>query len=118
MARARFVGEQETQGLTRQHGLINGSDLMGQRFHQRGRHGKQGTEQVGQANAMRFSRQAEQGAVAVETPGPALFHHIETRLVMAIQNLVRHTAIGTTIDQRQSIRTVPFHIDNRHQHIG
>ena len=40
--------------------------------------GEHRIEEVRKADAMCFGDQAEQGAVAVETPGSALFHRLYT----------------------------------------
>jgi len=111
-------GQQKTQGLARQHGFVDCGDLMGQRLHQRGVHGQHRIKQVGQANAVRLGREPKQGAVAVEAPGTARFHHLQTRLIVAIQDFFRHPPVGTAVNQGQCLRAVPFHIDHRHQHFG
>lgn len=71
LAGARVVGEKEAEWLARQHLLVNGGDLVGQRLDVGGVNGEQRVEQVGEADALRFGRQPEQGAIAVEGPGSA-----------------------------------------------
>jgi len=39
---------------------------------------------VSQPDAVRFGDEPEEGAVAVEAPGPTLLHDVEARLVVAI----------------------------------
>ena len=82
LAGAGVVGEQEAQRLARQHRLVDGRDLVRQRLDQRGVDGQHRIEQVRQADAMRLGDEAEQRAVAVEAPGPALLHDFEARLVV------------------------------------
>jgi hypothetical protein len=72
LAGARVVRQQEAQRLARQHGLIDGGDLVRQRIDDRGVHRQHRVEQVREADALGLGNQAEQRAVAVEAPGPAL----------------------------------------------
>jgi hypothetical protein len=69
LAGARVVGQQKPQRLPGEHGLVDGGDLVGRRIDQRGVDRQDGIEQMGQADAMGFRDQPEQGAVAVEAPG-------------------------------------------------
>jgi hypothetical protein len=43
--------------------------------------------------------QPEQFSIPVETPGPALFHDIDARLVMAVEKFVRYLALGSFISE-------------------
>ena len=63
LAGAGIVGEQETQRLARQHGLVDGRDLVRQRFDQRGVDGEHRVEQMRKADAMRLGDEAEQCAI-------------------------------------------------------
>ena len=62
LAGAGVVGQQEAQRLARQHGLVDGGDLVRQRLDQRGVHGQHRIEQVRQADAVGLGDQAEQRA--------------------------------------------------------
>ena len=77
LAGARVVGEQEAQRLARQHRLVDGRDLVRQRLDERGVDGEHGIEQVGEADALGLGDEAEERAVAVEAPGPALLDDLE-----------------------------------------
>ena len=72
LAGAGIVGEQEAQRLPRQHRLVDGGDLVRQRIDERGVDREDRIEQVREADAVRFGDEAEQRAVAVEAPRPAL----------------------------------------------
>jgi hypothetical protein len=82
LAGAGVVGQQEAQRLARQHGLVDGGDLVRQRLDDGGMHGQHRIEQVGQADALGLGNQAEQRAIAVETPGPALFDDFQRGFVV------------------------------------
>jgi len=83
--------------LTRQHGLVNGGNLVRQWVNNRGVDGEHRVEEVGKADAVRFGNQTEQRSVAVETPGAALLHEIETWLVVSIEKFVCHLARGRLV---------------------
>ena len=51
-----------------------------------------GIEEVREADAVRLGDEAEERAVAVEAPRPALLHDLEARLVVAVEDLVGHAA--------------------------
>jgi len=67
----RVVGEQKPEGLTRQHGLVDGCDLVRERFHQRCVDRENGVEEVREADAVRLGYEPEELSVAVETPRSA-----------------------------------------------
>ncbi len=93
LAGAGVVGEQEAQRLARQHRLVDGGDLVRQRLDQRGVDREHRIEQVGQADAVRLGDETEQRAVAVEAPRPARLDDLEARLVVPVEDLVRHAAV-------------------------
>ena len=113
LAGAGIVGKQEAQWLPRQHGLIDRRDLVWQRINNRGMDSEHRVEEVRKADAMCFGDQAEQGAVAVKTPGAALLHEIETWLVVSIEKLVCHPAGGRLVGKFEGLGTKPLHADDR-----
>ena len=52
LTRAGVVGQQKAQRLAGQHRLVDGRDLVRQRFDQGGVHGQHGVEEVGEADAV------------------------------------------------------------------
>ena len=60
LAGAGVVGEQEAQRLARQHGLVDGRDLVRQRFDDRGVDREHRVEEVREADALRLGDEAEQ----------------------------------------------------------
>ena len=92
LARARIVGEQEPQRLTRKHRLVDGRDLVRQRLDERRMHGQHRIEEMRQTDAMRLRNQAEQVPVTVEAPRAAVLDDLEARLVVAIEQLVGNAA--------------------------
>ncbi len=52
LAGTGIVCKQEAQRLTRQHGLVDGSNLVGQRINDGGMHGQHRIKQVREADAM------------------------------------------------------------------
>ena len=88
LAGAGVVGEQEAQRLARQHRLVDRRDLVRQRLDERGVDRQHRVEEVREADALRLGDEAEERAVAVEAPGPALLDDLEARLVVAVEQLV------------------------------
>ena len=62
--------------------LVDRGDLVRQRLDQRGVNGQDRIEEMRQADALRLGDQAEERAVAIEAPRPALLHDLEPRLVV------------------------------------
>ena len=118
LAGAGIVGEQEAQRLARQHGLVDGRDLVRQRLDDRGVDRQHRVEQVREADALRLGDEAEQRAVAVEAPRPALLHELEARLVVAIEQLVRHLAGGRLVGELERLGAEPLHADDDHDRVG
>ena len=118
LARARIVGQQEAQGLARQHGFVDRRDLMRQRVDEGRMDGQHRIEQVGQADAVGLGHQSVQGPVAVETPRPASRHDLQARLVVPVEDFIGDAPIRATIDQRQGVRSMPGDIDHGDRGIG
>ena len=117
LAGAGVVGQQETQRLPRQHGLVHGRDLVGQRIDHRRVHRQHRIEEVRQSDALRLGDQAEERAVAVEAPGPALLDDFDARLVVAIEQFVRHLAGRRLVGEFERLGAEPLHADHRDQGI-
>jgi hypothetical protein len=113
LACAGVIGEQESQRLTGEHGLVDGRDLVRQRFDEGRVHSQHRVEEMRQTDAMRLRNQAEQMPVAVEAPRAAVLHDLEARLVMAIEQLVGNAARRSFISQLQSLGAKPLHADHR-----
>ena len=116
-AGAGIIREQEPQWLTRQHRLVNGSDLMRQRLDDRRMNRQHRIEKMREANAMRLGDEPEQVAVAVEAPGAPLFNDLDARLVVAIEQLVRDLAFGVFVGEFEGLRAVPLRVDDGDQTI-
>ena len=118
LAGTGVVGQQEAQRLARQHGLVDGGDLVRQRVDHGGVHRQHRVEQVRQADAVGLGDQTEERAVAVEAPGPALLHQLQTGLVVAVEQLVGDLAVRGLVGQLQGLGAEPLDADHRHQGIG
>ena len=94
LAGARIVRQQEAQRLARKHGFVNGRDLVRQRLDDRRVNGEHRIEQMREANALRLGDEPEQRAIPVEAPGPPFFDDFDPRLVVAVEQFVRHLAVG------------------------
>ena len=75
--------------------------------------GQHRVEEVRQADALRLGDQPEEGAVAVEAPGPALLDDLEARLVVAVEQLVGDLAGGRLVGQLERLGAEPLHADDR-----
>jgi hypothetical protein len=74
-----------------------------------------GIEEMREADAVRFSDQTKERAVAVEAPWASGLDDLETRLVVPIEDLVRYPAARPAIHERQGVRAVPLHADDGYQ---
>jgi hypothetical protein len=81
-------------------------------------HRQHRVEQVGEANAVRLRHQAEQGAIAIEAPGTALFNQLQTGLIVAVEQLASDLAGWGLVVQLQRLRAEPLDADDGHQGIG
>ena len=117
LAGARVVGEQEAQRLARQHRLVDRRDLVRQRLDERGVDREHRVEEVRQADAVRLGDEAEERAVAVEAPGPALLDDLEARLVVAVEQLVRDLAGGVLVGQLERLGAEPLDADDGDQRV-
>ena len=118
LAGARVVRQQEAKRLPRQHGFVHRGDLVRQRLDHRGVHGEHGVEEVRETDALRLGDQAEQGAVAVEAPGPADLDDFQVGLVVAVQKLVGDLAGGRLVGQLERFGAEPLHADDRGEAVG
>jgi hypothetical protein len=115
MIGAGVVGEQETQRLPRQHGFVDGCDLVRQRVDQRRVHREHRIEEMGEANTVSLRDEPKERAVAVETPRPSRLDDLESRFVVPVKNLLRNAPVRPTIDESQRVRPMPGHTDDRDQ---
>ena len=70
---------------------------MRERFDQRGVHCEKRVKEVRETNPMSLRHESKQATVAVKTPGPALLHHLDPGLVVAVQELISHLARGAVL---------------------
>jgi hypothetical protein len=69
--------------------------------------------QVGETDAMGLRDQSEGGAVAVEALGAPGHDEFQSRLVVAVEDLLGDSPMGRPVDQREGIGAVPSHADDR-----
>ena len=112
LAGAGVVGEQETQRLARQHRLIDRGDLVRQRIHLRGLHREQRVEEVRERDPLGLGGQAEERAVAVETPGPLFLGEFEAVFVAPVEQAFIDGAPLVAEDQRDGVGAVALHADH------
>ena len=60
----------------------------------------------------------KQRTVAVEAPRPAAFDDLQPRLVVAVQQFVRHRAGRCLVRQLESLGAEPLHADDGDQRVG
>jgi hypothetical protein len=112
LAGAGIIGQEEAQRLARQHGLVDGGDLVRQRLDVGGVHRHHGVEQVGEADALRFGNQAEECAITVETPGSPDLHDFEPWFVVAIEELIGDFPGRRLVSQLQRLGAKPLDADD------
>ena len=99
LAGTGVVGEQEAQRLARQHRFVDGGDLVRQRLDDRRMHRQHRIEQVRQADPVRLRDQTKLMPVAVEAPRPAFRGDLQTRLIVAVEQLVGELAGRVLVGQ-------------------
>jgi hypothetical protein len=60
-------------------------------------------EEMRESNTVRFGNKAEERTITVKAPWPAGFNDLEARLIVPVQNFVRHTTVRPAIHQGQSV---------------
>jgi len=80
--------------------------------------GKDGVEEVGKADPLRFGDQTEESAVAVEAPGTALLDDLEAELVVAVEEAVVDLAGGVLVGELEGVGAEPLCLDDRRQRVG
>ena len=113
LAGTGIVGQKETQRLPGQHGLVDRGDLMGKGFDERSVNGQHRVKQVGEPNSLRLGDETEERAVGVEAPGAAGLDHFETRLVVAVKELVGDVPGGILVGEFKGVRAIPLDADDR-----
>src|SRR4029077_14855705 len=113
LTRPRIIGEQKAQRLTWEHDLVDGRDLVRQRFDEGSMYGEHWIEQMCQTDTMRLRNKSKQMAVTVKAPRAAVLDYFEARLVMTIKQLVSNTARWPLVGQLKRLGTKPLHADHR-----
>ena len=98
LARAGVVGQDKPQRLARQHGLVDGGDLVRQRLHVRRVDGHHRVEQEGEVNALGLDGELERLAVAVEGPGALGGGEGDVGFVGAVEEAFLERAVGGLVD--------------------
>ena len=111
LARARIIGQHIAQRLARQHGFVNGRDLVRQRVHVRRMDRHHGIEQEGQVDTLRLDRQLEILAATIESPRPLQGRHRDRRLIRPAQQALLQRPIRRFVDDRH--RAIS---DRHHRH--
>ena len=88
---------------------------MRQRLDHRAVHRQHWVEEVRQADALGLGNQAEERPIAVKAPRPAQLHHLQPRLIVAVDQLVRHPSVRGLVGQLQRVRAKPGDADHRDQ---
>jgi len=104
--------------LPRQHRLVDGGDLVRQRFEIGCVDRQHGIEEMRQPDALRLGHQAKQRAIAVEAPRAAALDDLEPSLVVAEQKLVRDRARRRLVGQLDRLGAEPLHADDGDERVG
>ena len=117
LARARVIGQQEAQRLTRQHRLVDGSDLVGQRLNQRGMDGKHRVKEVSQPDTVGLRDEAEEAAITVEAPRAAHADQFQRRLALAVEQHHTGASARILVGQLNRLAAIPRNVDHGDQAI-
>ena len=85
--------------LARQHRLVNGGDLVGQRVDVRGVDGHHRVEQECEVDPLGFARELERGAVAIERKWAFNSGDVDRVLVGASQEAFLDRAVGCPVNE-------------------
>lgn len=118
LAGAGVVGEDEAQRLLGQHGLVDGRDLMRQRFDVGGVHRHHRVEQRGLADAVGLQPELEVRAIGIEGPGATGLGQLQARLVGAEQHLLAESALAVAVDDRDGMLAVRLDLDDADDLLG
>ncbi len=118
LAGARIVSQQKPQWLAREHCFVNRGDLVRQRVDQRCVDREDGVEEMREANPLCLGNQSKKRAISIEAPGATGRNDLESRLIVAIKELVPDASARVFIRQLESLRTEPLRIDSVHQRVG
>jgi hypothetical protein len=118
LAGAGVVRQEKAQRLARQHGFVDRGDLVRQRINERGVHRQHGIEEMRKPDALGLRHEAKERAIAVEAPRPTLLDEFEARLVVAVEQFVRHLAGSRLVGQFQRFGAKPLDADDAYQGVG
>ena len=110
LASARVVGEQEAQRLAWKHLAIDGGDLVRQRIDLRRGDRDVGVEEIGQTNAVRLGREAQQPAIGVEPIGPARLDELEADLLAAHDK----SLVDAAVDAKDDVERIRAELRDLH----
>ena len=97
------ICKQETQRLTRQHGLVDRCDLVWQRLDIGGMHRQYRIEKVGKPNALGFRDETKECSVAVEAPRSTLLDDFKPGFVMLVKEFVGNLAGCSLVGKLQGL---------------
>jgi hypothetical protein len=75
-------------------------------------------EQMGQADTVGLGDEAEQRAIAVEAPRSPFGDNLQGGLAVTVEELVVDAAGGVFVSERQRVRAMPVHGNDRDQRVG
>ena len=80
-------------------------------------HRQQRIEKMGEPDAVSLRDEAKELPVTVETPGASLFDHLDTGLIVAVQEPVVHPAGRRLMRELERVRPEPLDADDRDQYV-
>ena len=95
LASTGIVGQHEAQRLARQHGLVDGGDLVRQRLDVAAVHRHHRVEQVGEMDALGLGGELEVFAVGIEGPERTLLDQTQRGLVIPQQHPISDGGLPT-----------------------
>ena len=112
LAGAGVVRQHVAQRLARQHGLVDGGDLVRQRCHVGGVHRHHRVEQIGQVDAVGLGGELEVLAGGVEGPGPARLDQAQIRLVVAEEHPLGDRTLADLVVDGEGVLADRLDLDN------
>jgi hypothetical protein len=114
----RVVREKESKRLAGEHLLIDGGDLVRERFDYRSVNGKDRIEEVSQANSVRLRDQAELLPVAVEAPGPPRLGNLNRGFPIPKEEFIPGPSLRVLVEQLDAGGAEPLHVNYGDEPVG
>jgi len=79
---------------------------------------EQGIEEIGEADAVGFGCETEEGAIGVKAPGQAIGGDFEGGFSVAVEEFATEVATGVFVGEFDTVRAMPLYVDDGDEAVG